>query len=360
MIRYLAERIGSGALVLVGVAILVFFLFQLVRFNPAYASAGESASEATIQNINRELGLDLPVGRQLLLYLNDISPLSFHVHQSDARSYYNPEKYKGYKLFGISGTEVVLKQPYLGKSFQTGRPVAALLNDVLPNTLVLAFSAIVLASIIGIWLGVTAAVSQGSLIDRTVTTISVLGISFPSFFAAIVLQLVFAYWLSAWTGLKMTGNLYEADPYTGVAHLSLQNLILPAIALGVRPVAVITQITRSSMLDVLHADYIRTARAKGMSWRPVVFRHALKNALIPVITSITGWLASLLAGAFFIEVVFNYNGLGLETVNAVMVKDIPVASGAVLYIATVFVIINILTDMLYSLVDPRVSLTSEK
>ncbi|HCK23055.1 MAG TPA: ABC transporter permease, partial [Bacteroidetes bacterium] len=97
-----------------------------------------------------------------------------------------------------------------------------------------------------------------------------------------------------------------------------------------------------------------------MSWRPVVFRHALKNALIPVITSITGWLASLLAGAFFIEVVFNYNGLGLETVNAVMVKDIPVASGAVLYIATVFVIINILTDMLYSLVDPRVSLTSEK
>lgn len=360
MIRFIAERIANGALVLIGVAVLVFFLFQLVRFNPAFASAGESASEATIQNINRELGLDLPIRRQLLIYLNDISPLSFHAKDPESRNYFSNDKYSGYKLFSVAGTLVVIKQPYLGKSFQTGRPVSALLNDVLPNTLVLALSAIILASIIGIWLGVTAAVARGTAIDRAVTTISVLGISFPSFFAAIVLQLVFAYWLSDWTGLKMTGNLYEADPYTGETHLSLLNLILPALALGVRPVAVITQITRSSMLDVLHADYIRTARAKGMPWRPVVFRHALKNALIPVITSITGWLASLLAGAFFIEVVFNYNGLGLETVNAVMVKDIPVASGAVLYIATVFVLINLLTDLLYSFVDPRVSLTSEK
>ncbi len=358
MTGFIFKRLWSGIWVLLGVAILVFFLFQLIRFNPAYASAGESASQETIDNITRELGLDLPVGRQLLLYLNDLSPLSFHPHSDkEARNYLDADVYSYIKIAEGKRTAFVLKQPYLGRSFQSGRPVAALLNSVIPNTLILALSATLLATIIGIFTGVLSAVYYGTPIDRTITTITVLGISFPSFFAAIVLQLVFAYMLSAFTGFRLTGNLFEIDPYTGDSYFAIKNLILPAIALGVRPIAVITQITRSAMVEVLDADYIRTASAKGLNRTNIIARHALRNAFIPVLTSITGWLASLLAGAFFIEVVFNYNGLGLETVNAIRAKDIPVATGAVLYIATVFVVINLLTDILYSKVDPRVSLT---
>ena len=357
MAGFVAGRLLSGFLVLIGVSVLVFFLFQLVRFNPAYASAGESATQETIDNITKDLGLDLPIGKQLLLYINDLSPLSFHNSNEEARNYLDADKYNFFKLIHFGESVLVLKQPYLGRSFQSGRSVAGLLNSVIPNTLVLALTAIMIATIIGVILGVFSAVVNGSSTDRLITTVSVLGISFPSFFAAIVLQLIFAYLLSEYTGLHLTGNLYEIHPYTGETYLAIENLLLPALALGIRPIAVITQITRSSMMDVLHADYIRTAKAKGLSNGPIVYKHALKNAFIPVLTSITGWLASLLAGAFFIEVVFNYNGLGLETVNAIRAKDIPVATGAVMYIAIVFIVINLITDILYSFVDPRVSVS---
>lgn len=361
MTGYIIQRLLSGCLVLIGVTVLVFFLFQMVRFNPAYAIAGESASEETVANISRELGLDLPVMTQLGVHLNNLSPISWH-HKTDSssRSFLDANKYQYRMLIPTKSHALVLKQPYLGRSFQSGRPVAELLNTTIPNTLMLALAAMLLATVVGVSLGVFSSVKPGSLLDRSITAVSVLGISFPAFFAAIVLQLVFAYWLSEWTGLHMTGNLYEADEYTGETYLSLRNLLLPAIALGIRPIAVITQITRSSMMDVLHADYIRTARAKGLDNRIVLFRHGLKNALIPVVTSVTGWLASLLAGAFFIEVVFNYNGLGMETVNAIKTKDIPVATGAVIYISAVFVVVNLLTDILYSFVDPRVSMGSKK
>ncbi|HRX23837.1 MAG TPA: ABC transporter permease [Chitinophagales bacterium] len=360
MTRFIAARLLQGFLVMLGVSVLVFFLFQLVRFNPAYALAGEAASTETVANISRELGLDRPVGAQLLTHLNNLSPLSRHALDPAARNYLEPGSVKAITIMSSSSHRWVLKYPYLGRSFQSGRPVASLLNATIPNTLLLALTAMMFATFCGIILGMLAAMQQGSWLDRSITAGSVMGIALPSFFAAILLQLIFAYLLSSFTGLKMTGNLYEADEYTGQIYLSLRNLILPAIALGIRPVAVITQITRSSMLDVLHADYIRTARAKGLGSGAVVYRHALKNALIPVITSVTGWLASLLAGAFFIEVVFNFNGLGLETVNAIKTKDIPVATGAVLYIALVFVLVNMLTDILYGLADPRVKMSSKQ
>jgi ABC-type dipeptide/oligopeptide/nickel transport system permease component len=358
---YIIQRLLSGCLVMFGVTILVFFLFQMVRFNPAYAIAGESATEETVANISQELGLDLPVMTQLGIHLNNLSPLSWHnTVDSSARHFLDADKYHYRILVSIDQHALVWKQPYLGRSFQSGRPVAELLNTTIPSTLMLALAAMLLATVVGITLGVFSSVQPGSLLDRSIITASVLGISFPAFFAAIVLQLVFAYLLSDWTGLHMTGNLYEADEYTGETYLSIRNLLLPAIALGIRPIAVITQITRSSMLDVLHADYIRTARAKGLNKSIVLFKHGLKNAMIPVVTSVTGWLASLLAGAFFIEVVFNYNGLGMETVNAIKTKDIPVATGAVIYISAVFVVVNLLTDILYSFVDPRVSMRPKK
>ncbi len=359
LLHYIGQRLASGLLVLFGVVVLVFFIFQLVRFNPAYAVAGESASEETIRNISRELGLDRPVLVQFGVYLNNLLPLSAH-NRSDPESafYFNASKYQYLELFTAGNYIFIVKQPYLGRSFQTNRSVAALLWERIPSTIILAIASILFATVTGIFLGVIASIRPHSVTDNLCTAGSVLGIALPSFFAAIILQLVFAYLLAGITGFKMTGNLFVADPYTGREYLSLRNLILPAVALGVRPIAVITQITRSSMLDVLHADYMRTAYAKGVSQRIVIFKHGLRNALIPVVTSVTGWFASLLTGAFFIEVVFNYNGLGLETINAIKTKDIPVAMGAVLFTATIFVVINLLTDILYSLVDPRVKLQS--
>ncbi|MBK7109762.1 MAG: ABC transporter permease [Chitinophagales bacterium] len=361
MIHFIKQRLVSGLFVLFGVVVLVFFIFQLVRFNPAYAVAGESASEETIRNISKELGLDKPVLTQFGVYLNNLLPLSIHNNQDiESAIYFDDSKYHYIQLFIIGNYNIILKRPYLGRSFQTNRSVASLLWERIPSTLILAVAAMLLATVTGIILGVIAAIKPHSLTDKIFTAGSVLGIALPSFFAAIVLQLVFAYLLAGITGFKMTGNLFVADSYSGKEYLSIRNLILPAIALGIRPIAVITQITRSSMLDVLHADYIRTAYAKGLAQRIVVFKHGLRNALIPVVTSVTGWFASLLTGAFFIEVVFNYNGLGFETINAIKTKDIPVAMGAVLFTATIFVVINLLTDILYSMVDPRVKLQSSK
>jgi len=156
--------------------------------------------------------------------------------------------------------------------------------------------------------------------------------------------------------LSLTGQLYETDPFTGARHLVLRNLLLPAVALGIRPLAIITQLTRSSMLDVLGQDYIRTARAKGLSQAATVLHHALRNALNPVVTAVSGWLASLMAGAFFIEYIFNWKGLGTVTLRAVENLDFPVVMGATLFVAALFVVINIVVDVLYAVLDPRVKL----
>ena len=159
------------------------------------------------------------------------------------------------------------------------------------------------------------------------------------------------------TGLSSTGSMYEIDVWTG-KQLALQNLILPAITLGIRPLSVIVQLTRSSLLEVLNQNYIRTARAKGLSERTVIMKHALKNALNPVITAASGWFASMLAGAVFVEYVFGWKGLGFEIFQALEKNDLPVVIGAVLFIACLFVAINILVDILYGILDPRARINS--
>ena len=189
--------------------------------------------------------------------------------------------------------------------------------------------------------------------DSTAIFTSVLGISAPSFFMGIIMVYVFGFVLSDWTGLHIAGNWFAIDD-EGQRRLSLQNLILPAITLGIRPLAIITQLTRSAMLDVLDQDYIRTAYAKGLSKRQVIWKHGLRNALNPVITAITGWFAELLAGAFFVEYIFGWQGIGKVTVDALEKLDYPVVMGAVLISATFFIIMNILADILYGVVDPRV------
>jgi peptide/nickel transport system permease protein len=170
----------------------------------------------------------------------------------------------------------------------------------------------------------------------------------------IIIAYIFGFLLSNWTGLHISGNWFAIDDSTGQKRLTLQNLILPAIVLGIRPLAIITQLTRSAMLDVLDQDYIRSAYAKGLGKRMVIWKHALRNALNPVITAITGWFAELLAGAFFVEYIFGWQGIGKVTVDALEKLDYPVVMGSVLIAAGFIILINIFADILYGIIDPRV------
>lgn len=330
---------------MLGVVILVFFLFQGFG-DPARLIVGQTGDSATMQNIRKELYLDQPKWKQFAFYLNDVSPLSVHT-AADIES----KKLRG--LFAGGETKVAIKVPYLRRSYQSKRDVLQVLLDALPGTMLLAFSAMLIATVIGILLGVVAAVKQNTWWDTSSIFASVLGISAPSFFMGIVIAYVFGFLLSQYTGLNMTGSLYNIDPFKG-RQLQLQNLILPAITLGIRPLAIITQLTRSAMLDVLDQDYIRTAYAKGLSRRVIIFKHALRNALNPVITAITGWFAELLAGAFFVEYIFGWKGIGKITVDALEKLDFPVVMGSVLITATFFIVINLLADILYGMVDPRI------
>ena len=348
MFRYFIKKLSYGILVMLGVIILVFFVFQGFG-DPSRLVMGQRADAATQENIRKDLYLDQPKWKQFLLYLNDVSVLGVHTNEEIER--------KGLKGIFIGGeNNVAIKVPYLRRSYQTRKDVWEILMDALPGTILLAFAAMLLATVLGISLGVLAAVKKDTWMDTSSVFASVLGISAPSFFMGILIAYLFGFVLSDYTGLHMTGSLYDTDPFAG-RTLELQNLILPAITLGIRPLAIITQLTRSSMLDVLNQDYIRTAYAKGLSSRSVIWKHALRNALNPVITAITGWFAELLAGAFFVEYIFGWNGIGKVTVDALGKLDFPVVMGSVLVASFFFIVINLLADTLYGIVDPRVRIS---
>lgn len=334
-----------GVLVLTGVVVLVFVLFQGFG-DPARLVMGQTGDATTQANIRKELYLDQPKWKQFVFYLNDISPIAIHSKEEIQK--------KELKGFFIGGNKkLAFKLPYLRKSYQTKKSVGSVLMEALPGTLLLAFTAMFIAVVSGIPLGVAAAVKQNTWMDTTAILSSIVGISAPSFFMGIIIAYVFGFLLSAYTGLHITGSWFDIDE-NGVKRLTLQNLILPAFTLGIRPLAIITQLTRSAMLDVLDQDYIRTAYAKGLHKRTVIWKHALPNALNPVITAITGWFAELLAGAFFVEYIFGWKGIGKVTVDALEKLDFPVVMGSVLITASFFILINILADIFYGLVDPRV------
>ncbi len=331
---------------LVGVVILVFFLFQGFG-DPSRLIMGQTGDAATQANIRKELYLDQPKWKQFFYYVNDVSPISLHSS--------NDIKEKKLRGFFIGGeNKVGLKIPYLRKSYQTKKEVGSVLTEALPGTLILAFAAMLIAVVIGIPLGVLAAVKKGSWMDTSSVFASIVGISAPSFFMGIIIAYIFGFLLSDWTGLHINGNWFDIDEITGERKWTMHNLILPAFTLGIRPLAIITQLTRSAMLDVLNQDYIRTAYAKGLGKMQVIWKHALRNALNPVITAVTGWFAELLAGAFFVEYIFGWKGIGKVTVDALEKLDFPVVMGSVLISATFFIVINILADILYGVVDPRV------
>lgn len=348
MFHLIIKKLSYGLLVLIGVVVIVFFMFQGFA-DPARLIVGQTGDKKTMDNIRKELYLDQPKWKQFLLYINDVSPIAIHSSQE-----IKDKKLRGFFIGGEK--RIGIKIPYLRRSYQTKKDVIDVLMEALPGTLMLAIAAMIFATIIGVLLGVLAAVKQNTWMDTSSVFASVIGISVPSFFAAIVIAYLFGIVLHPYTGLNLTGSWFDIDETTGQRYLTLQNLILPAITLGIRPLAIITQLTRSSMLDVLNQDYIRTAYAKGISKRAVVFKHALRNALNPVITAITGWFAELLAGAFFVEYIFGWKGIGKVTVDALEKLDYPVVMGSVLISAAFFILINILADILYGVVDPRVRL----
>ncbi len=325
--------------------VIVFFLFQGFG-DPARLVLGQTGDSATIQNIRKELYLDQPKWKQFVFYLKDISPVSVHSRQEIEQ-----KQLKGIFIGGEN--KLAVKVPYLRRSYQTKKDVWATLTEALPGTAILALAAMLFATIAGIILGIIASVKQNTWMDTSAVFASVLGISAPSFFMGILIAYLFGFLWSDFTGLHMTGSLFDTDPFEG-RRLQLHNLILPALTLGIRPLAIITQLTRSSMLDTLNQDYIRTAYAKGLSKKAVVLKHALRNALNPVITAVTGWFAELLAGAFFVEYIFGWKGIGKITVDALEKLDYPVVMGSVLLTAALFVLVNMLADFLYGMADPRI------
>ncbi len=351
VLRYFFDRALYSLLVLWGLVTLVFFLFNVLPADPARLTMGQRSDLASIENVRHELNLDRPLLTRYCLYINDLLPVSINNTDNATRQLYHY-----LPLIPVSRHKaLVVKWPYLGRSYRTKKEVDTILAEALPGTIILAVTAMAFATFFGILLGIVAAIKKNTWLDTSAIAASVAGISMPSFFAGLLIAFVFGYLLHNYTGLNMTGSLWEYDPITG-RHLALHNLILPAFALGIRPLAIITQLTRSALLDTLSQDYIRTAYAKGLSKTRVIFRHALPNALNPVITAVSGWLAELLAGSFFVEYIFGWKGVGKITVDGLDKFDFPLVMGAVLLTSFIFIIVNLLTDLLYAWIDPRVRL----
>ncbi len=356
MLQFFIKRFLYSILVVWGVVTLVFILFNLIPGDPARMVMGQRTDEASLLAVRRDLGLDKSLPYQYFKYINDLSPISIHNPRSrGSYIYLDRGVYSTAFTLKITQSRVIaFKAPYLRRSFQSGKNVSTIIAETLPNTFILAITSMVLATLIGIALGVIAALKKDTWIDRVMIVFSAFGMSMPSFFAAILFGWLFAFVLGDITGLNLTGNLWEVDDFGDGIKLQLKNLILPAFTLGIRPLAVVTQLSRNSMLETLSQDYIRTAKAKGLSFTKVIWSHALKNSLNPVVSAVSGWFASLMAGVVFIEYIFGWKGLGYVVVNALNSYDVPLVLGAVITMAIIFVIVNFLVDIVYSLLDPRI------
>ena len=315
---------------------------------------GQNENSEQLNILKKKYGFDKPIFMQYLYYLNDLSIVSIHSKDPVSLSYLKEGKYSYLDLIETKKNKIVLKTPYLRDSYQkNGLSVSEIIKNTLPNTVVLAISAISVAIIFGLLLGIFSALNKNTWIDYSIQIFSTLGMSVPSFFSAIIFAWLFGYVLSDLTGLNMTGSLYELDNFGEKMSLQLKNLILPSIVLGIRPIAVISQMMRNSLLKVLTKNYITTAYAKGLSKFDVIKNHAIKNSLNPVVTALSGWFASMLAGSVFVEYIFGWNGLGKEIVDALNKLDVPVLIGSVLTISIIFIMINIFVDIIYTWLDPR-------
>ena len=305
MIQYLFNRLLQAIPVLLGVIIITFVLMYIIPGDPVVSMVGERYSEETVQQLRQELHLDDPLPLQFLRYMGNVLQGNF------------------------------------GNSFITGEPVAALIIEKFPNTMMLAITAMFFAILIGLTAGIMSSVHPGSFMDRGIMVLALAGISAPVFWVGLILVLV-------------VGVMLQWLPPTGFG--GIEYLILPALTLGLRSAAYLARLTRATMLDVLSHDYIRTARSKGLPEWKVFIKHAFPNTLIPVITIIGTDFGSYLSGAVLTESIFGWPGIGRLALEAIMKRDFPVIQGTVLFMAIMFVLMNVLVDLLYGVVDPRIRL----
>ena len=327
----MGRKVLHGLGVLWGTLTLVFLLFAMAP-DPARQLAGQNESEEIVAAIRIKLGLDEPLHARYIAFLSGFVPVTI----DDSRP----------KWIGLD----------LGKSFVSERPVVDAISDALPATVLLALTAMGLAMALGLCVGFGLAMVPGSALDRWVLGLAALGMSAPSFVMAILVSWLFGSVWHHWTGLPMTGGLWEVHPFEG-PQLAWHHLILPALTLGIRPLAVVIQLTRNSAVDVLNMSYIRTARSKGISSFRLLTHHVVRNALNPVLTAASGWFASMLAGAVFVEYVFGWRGMGMLMFRALEQSDLPVVLGCVTVVAVTFVVVNIAVDIAYGWLDPRVRIS---
>lgn len=350
------NRIISIFITLWGVATVVFFLFSVLPGDPARMMLGQNENQEELQLIQQKYGFDQPIFIQYINYLNDLSPISTHPQQHDFNGL-STQQYSYISLLNVGERSVVLKWPNLRESYhRSGIKVSQVIGNTLPNTAILAIAALLIAISFGLLFGILSAIYANSTFDRMIQLVSTLGMSLPSFFSAILVAWIFGFLLHQFTSLDMTGSLYALDDMGESYRIVWKNLILPAFVLGIRPLAVVSQLMRNALLDEWNRGYVKTARAKGLSTATIIWKHMLKNALNPVITALSGWFASMLAGAVFVEYIFGWNGIGKEIVNALNFLDIPVLMGSVLTVSFLFIIINQVVDLLYAYLDPKVQL----
>lgn len=307
MINYIIRKLGYSLLVLFGVITVTFFINFVLPGDPARLMLGQRADQASIKALQQQLGLDKP------------------------------------KIVQYGNFLVNLLHGDFGRSFSTNRDVFGTITERFPATALLATTAMIFSTILGMILGILAAMRPNSWLDSSLMGFALFGISLPSFVLGLLLMLVFGVYLD-WL------------PISGYIDRGWEFLLLPMLTLALRPLSIIARVTRSSMLDVLGQDYIRTAKAKGLPARVVIMRHALRNALNPVVTTISAWFAGLLAGTFFVEYIFNWPGIGTVAIDAILKLDYPMIQGTVLFTALVFVLVNAVVDILYVFLDPKVKL----
>jgi len=307
MLSFILKRLFYALLVIFGALSITFFLMYILPGDPARLMLGQRADVQSIEAIRADLGLDKPLWQQYGHFL-------WRALQGD-----------------------------LGRSFSTNRDVLSTILERFPATALLAITAMTFSTIIGIAIGIISALKPNTWLDQFSMLGALMGISIPGFFAGLILAWIF-------------GAILNWFPISGYISEGWNHLILPMLTLALRPLSINARLTRSAMLDVLGMDFIRTAHAKGLGYWHVVLRHALRNALNPVLTSISSWLAGLLAGSFFIEFIFNWPGIGLLAIDSIQRLDFPMIQGVVLFTAVVFIVINILVDVLYAFLDPRIRL----
>ena len=351
MISFLLRKTTYSLFVILGIITIVFILFNIIPADPAKMMLGERDDARQLENIRKKYNLDKPLINRYFLYLNDLSIISIYNKNDDKINNLDVLS------FPLKKKQIVLKKPYLGESFfYKEKEVLSLILSVFPNTLLLAFISICFAIFFAIPIGVICAVKKDSFFDRFFWIFGSFGMSLPSFFSAIIIMWIFAYKLNWLTNLNVVGSLYEVDDLGRGEYLEFKNIILPAITLGIRPIAVIINLTRNSLLESLSSNYVRTARSKGLSETRVVLIHALRNSLTSVLTASSGWFASMLSGAVFVEYIFGWNGMGKLLVDSINNMDFPLVMGLILFIGVCFVFINILVDIIYSWLDPRVKI----